>query len=94
LQVRHKANAHKLHRAFHFHRQPFICIALISFLSFQYKSTSAQIKNAGNIISYKKIPGGIEGKTANGIFDVHVYNDNIVRVEFHRKKVFAIFLMR
>lgn len=32
--------------------------------------------NAGTILSYKKINVGIEGKTINCIFDVHVYNDD------------------
>ncbi|HEX5150544.1 MAG TPA: glycoside hydrolase family 31 protein [Parafilimonas sp.] len=63
----------------------------MSFLSFQHASISAQIKNAGNIISYKKIPGGIEGKTTNCIFDVHVYNDNIIRVRVSQEKSFRNF---
>ena len=72
-------------------RQPFICITVISFLSFQYVSTSAQIKDAGNIISYKKIPGGIEGKTSNCIFDVRVYSDNNIRVRVSQEKSFRNF---
>jgi len=50
----------------------------------------AQI-NAGAIISYKKINGGIEGKTNNCIFDVHVYNDNIIRVRVSKEKTFRNF---
>ena len=41
---------------------------------------AAQVKNIGKIISYKKITGGIEGKTATAIFDIHAYNDNTIRV--------------
>lgn len=72
-------------------RQPFICITLISFLLFQCLATSAQIKNAGSISSYKKITGGIEGKTGNTIFNVHVYNDNIIRVRVSKEKTFRNF---
>ncbi len=51
----------------------------------------AQVKNIGKIISYKKIPGGIEGKTATAIFDVHVYNDHIIRVRVAKNKQFRNF---
>ena len=40
----------------------------------------------GKIISYKKVVAGIEGKTDNAIFDVHVYNDNIIRVRVSKNK--------
>ena len=49
--------------------QPFICIFLISFALPQCLSSTAQIKNAGSITSYKKINGGIEEKQGNTIFD-------------------------
>ena len=70
--------------------QPFICMTVIGFLSF-HLSASAQLKNAGNTISYKKIGGGIEGKTSNAIFNVHVYNDNIIRVRVSKEKTFRNF---
>ncbi|MBS1574592.1 MAG: DUF4968 domain-containing protein [Bacteroidetes bacterium] len=44
--------------------------------------------NAGKIISYKKVIRGIEGKTTNAMFDVHVYNDNIIRVRVTKSKTF------
>src|SRR6516225_6048391 len=72
-------------------RQPFIYITLISFLLIQHIPISAQIKNAGAIISYKKITGGIEGKTTNCIFDIHVYNDNIIRIRVSRENTFRNF---
>lgn len=40
----------------------------------------------GKIVSYKKITSGIEGKITNAIFDVRVYNDNIVRVRISKNK--------
>jgi len=46
----------------------------------------AQVEHVGKIISYKKIPGGITGKTANAIFDIHAYNDHIIRVRVSKKK--------
>jgi len=68
-----------------------ICIVLFFIsLLFSY-SASAQMKNAGSLISYKKITGGIEGKTGNAIFDVHVYNDNIIRVRISKGKTFRNF---
>ena len=51
----------------------------------------AQVKNIGKVISYKKVPGGIEGKTAAAIFDVHVYNDHIIRVRISKNKQFSNF---
>lgn len=47
--------------------------------------------NAGKIISYKKITVGIEGKTTNCIFDVHVYCDNIIRIRISKEKIFRNF---
>lgn len=44
--------------------------------------------NAGKIISYKKVIGGVEGKTTNAMFDVHAYNDNIIRVRITKNKTF------
>ncbi|MBI1781081.1 MAG: DUF4968 domain-containing protein [Sphingobacteriales bacterium] len=44
--------------------------------------------NAGKIISYKKVIGGIEGKTTNALFDVHAYNDNIIRIRITKNKAF------
>ena len=46
----------------------------------------SQLQTAGKINSYKKIPGGIEGKTANAIFDIHAYSDNTVRVRITKSK--------
>lgn len=46
----------------------------------------SQVKNIGNIISYKKVTGGIEGKTATALFDVLAYNDNTIRVRVSKEK--------
>ena len=40
----------------------------------------AQVHNIGSITFYKKTTGGIEGKTATAMFDIHAYNDNTIRV--------------
>lgn len=49
-------------------------------LSLAFLHGKSQVNNIGSIISYKKTTGGIEGKTATAIFDVHAYNDNTIRV--------------
>jgi len=61
-------------------------IACGLFCSIICSIASAQIQSAGKVISYKKIPGGIEGKTATAIFDVRIYNDNIIRVRVSQHK--------
>lgn len=50
-----------------------------------------QVKNTGKIISYKKIPGGVAGRTATSIFDVHVYSDHIIRVRVSKNQQFSSF---
>ena len=50
-----------------------------------------QVKNIGKIVSYKKITGGIEGKTATAIFDVHAYSDHIIRVRVSKNSLFNNF---
>jgi alpha-glucosidase len=50
-----------------------------------------QIKNIGKIISYKKVVGGIEGKTAAAIFDIHAYSNNTIRVRVSKNKSFNNF---
>jgi len=54
-------------------------------------SSTAQVRNIGAITSYKKIPGGIEGKTLSTIFDLHIYNDNIIRIRVSKNKSFRNF---
>ena len=51
----------------------------------------AQVEYAGKVIAYRKVPGGITGKTANAIFDIHAYNDHIIRVRISKKKAFDDF---
>lgn len=50
-----------------------------------------QTKNIGKVISYTKITGGIEGRTATAIFDVHAYSDNSIRVRVSKEKIFRNF---
>lgn len=60
---------------------------LIQIMLFAFSVNSfSQIHNVGRIISYKKINGGIEGKTATAIFDIHVYSENIIRVGISKNK--------
>lgn len=54
-------------------------------------SCICQVHNIGKVASYKKITGGIEGKTASAIFDVHAYSDNVIRVRVSKNKAFNNF---
>jgi alpha-glucosidase len=46
----------------------------------------AQVQNVGRIVSYKKIPGGIEGRTASAIFEVRAWSENSIRVRVSKNK--------
>jgi alpha-glucosidase len=50
-----------------------------------------QVKSVGKITSWKKITGGIEGKTATAIFDIHAYSDNIFRIRVSKNEEFDDF---
>lgn len=56
-----------------------------------YTVVQAQVQNIGSIISYKKLPGGIEGRTSTAIFDIHAYNDNVIRIRVSKEKAFRNF---
>lgn len=71
-------------------RQPFIFFSLLICLS-SVNQISAQTKNIGSIISWKKVTGGIEGRTASAIFSVYAYNDNTIRVRVSKEKAFKDF---
>lgn len=45
-----------------------------------------QIKSAGSVVSWTKIPGGIRGSTDAGIFEIDVYSENIIRVRVSKEK--------
>lgn len=64
----------------------YVC-ALITSLLFSI-TIRAQMINAGKIVSYKKITGGIEGKTTNAIFDIQACSENTVRVRITRNNAF------
>ncbi len=72
-------------------RQPFGFFSLFIFFAIFTTSVSAQVKNIGPIISYKKISGGIQAKTATAIVGVHAYSDNIIRVRVSKNKSFSNF---
>lgn len=70
-------------------KQKIFFLALFGLL---FQTTApAQTNNIGKVISYKKINGGIEGKTATAIFDVHAYSDNTFRVRVSKNKTFSNF---
>jgi alpha-glucosidase len=46
----------------------------------------AQTQNVGRLLSYKKIKGGIEGRTTHAIFDIHAYAANTIRVRISKNK--------
>src|SRR5690348_13642574 len=71
--------------------QPVACSLFISMLLLPCTFAIAQSNNVGKIISYKIIPGGIEGKTENALFSIHAYNDHIIRVRFTKEKKFRNF---
>jgi alpha-glucosidase len=62
------------------------CVLLFQAATFFLTSTCFSQVIAGKIVSYKKITSGIEGRLTNAIFDVHVYNDNIIRVRVSKNK--------
>lgn len=49
---------------------------------------SAQLSTADAVISFKKIPGGIEGKTRNARFEVKAWTANTFRVRITKNKAF------
>ncbi len=61
-------------------------IILILFLSALAFTAFSQVKSVGKITSWKKIHGGIEGKTTTAIFDVHAYSDNIIRIRVSKNE--------
>ncbi len=61
-------------------------IIFILFLSALAFPAFPQVKSVGKITSWKKKTGGIEGKTATAIFDVHAYSDNIFRVRVSKNE--------
>jgi len=66
-------------------------IIIILFLSALAFSAYSQVKSVGKITSWKKIPGGIEGKTATAIFDILAYSDNIIRIRVTKNEAFDNF---
>src|SRR5262245_38402444 len=69
---------------FSINKKVFILLTVLSF--FLTANCFSQSSTLGKIISYKKITSAIEGKTINAIFDVHVYNDNIIRIRISKNK--------
>lgn len=70
------------------HKKEYILLLLILLIC---NTSFSQVKNIGKIISYKKVVGGIEGKTATAIFDIHAYSDNTIRVRVSKNKAFNNF---
>ena len=51
----------------------------------------AQPQDAGKIVSYRKVTGGVSGRTERGIFDIRAYGDNAIRVRISRKQALRDF---
>src|SRR5258708_1662286 len=49
-------------------------------------SAVAQTQSIGSILSYKKIPAGISGRTATAFFEVRAWADGIIRVRVSKKE--------
>lgn len=58
---------------------PVLCVSIV---------VQSQLINAGKVVSFKKILGGVEGKTVNAIFDIHAYSDNTIRIRITRNSSF------
>ena len=67
------------------------CLFISILLLYCHIICFGQVINIGKIISYKKINGGIEGRTASSIFDIHAYNEYIIRVRVSKNKSFSNF---
>lgn len=65
---------------------------MLLFLSLAGIQAAAQIVNIGNVISWKKNTGGMQGKTSAGMFEIKAYSENIIRVRLSREKTFRDFL--
>jgi alpha-glucosidase len=61
-------------------------LLLAALLVWSHIICNAQVKNVGRVMTYNKITGGIEGKTATAIFDIHAYSDNTIRVRVSKNK--------
>jgi alpha-glucosidase len=57
---------------------------LVLMTCFGIKAIS-QNGDIGAVSSVKKIPGGVEGKTASAQFDIHIYSQHIIRVRVSQK---------
>lgn len=66
------------------------CIAVLLYCSLCIAAIS-QVQSVGKVTAWKKIPGGIQGKTERAIFDVRVYNDNVIRVRVSQHKALSNF---
>lgn len=69
-------------------RKKYLALILIVFFN---NYGWSQVNNIGKVVSFKKISGGIEGRTTSALFDIHVYSDNIIRVRVTKNKLFNNF---
>ncbi|HOW30440.1 MAG TPA: glycoside hydrolase family 31 protein [Bacteroidales bacterium] len=65
------------------HRKAYFTFILACLLLLNLQ-TAAQFEGVGNIISWKKTPEGLKGKTRSAFFRVRVYNANVIRVTVSR----------
>jgi len=64
---------------------------LLLFLFAATAVTVAQERTVGSVLSYKKTPSGITGKTAEAVFAVEAWSANIIRVRISKEKTLNSF---
>jgi len=66
-----------------------IChICLLAGISLAGQSLPAQLRTVDAVTSYRKIPGGIEGKTTFSRFEIKAWSANTIRVRVTKEKAF------
>lgn len=69
-------------------RQRFYSIYLLAGIFLFIQPLTAQLRTADAITSYRKIPGGIEGKTRFTRFEIKAWSANTIRVRITKEKTF------
>ena len=69
-------------------RQRFYSIYILAGIFLFIPPLTAQLRTADAITSYRKIPGGIEGKTRFTRFEIKAWSANTIRVRITKEKTF------
>jgi alpha-glucosidase len=59
---------------------------LYCFLLLTARQAVAQVQSTGSILTYKPVPGGVTGRTADAIFEVRAWADGIIRVRVSKSR--------